>query len=216
MANSAAMPDQIPILYSFRRCPYAMRARLALASAKITVEHREILLRDKPAAMLRASPRGTVPVLMTDTQIIDESLDIMHWALNRNDPENWLDIPPDGHQLISECDDVFKPALDLYKYASRHPETPSEIARTEASSYLMKLNKLLDGQPFLMGEKPAITDMAIATFVRQFAHVDIDWFTAQPWPNLINWLAAFKASQRFLNIMEKHPIWVQPQNSTPA
>ncbi len=196
-----------PILYSFRRCPYAMRARLALNSAKIPVEHREILLRDKPAAMLKASPKGTVPVLITDTQVIDESLDIMHWSLNRNDPENWLDIPTKGHQLISKCDDVFKPALDLYKYASRHPETPAEIARTDASSYLIKLNSMLDGQPYLMGENPTITDMAIATFVRQFAHVDLNWFTAQPWPNLVIWLDDFKSSERFQAIMEKHQVW---------
>ena len=196
-----------PILYSFRRCPYAMRARLALNSAKIPVEHREILLRDKPPAMLKASPKGTVPVLITDTQVIDESLAIMHWALNRNDTENWLDIPPEGHQLISECDDVFKPALDLYKYASHHPETPAEIARTDASSYLIKLNNMLDGQPYLMGENPTITDMAIATFVRQFAHVDLKWFTTQPWPNLVIWLDVFKSSERFQAIMEKHQVW---------
>lgn len=196
-----------PILYSFRRCPYAMRARLALNSAKIRLEHREVLLRDKPAAMLKASPKGTVPVLVTDETVIDESLDIMHWALGQNDPEYWLDVPSDAHNLIAEADGPFKSALDKYKYASRSPEIDATKNRSAASVLLFKINEMLEDTPYLYGPSPSLADMAIAPFVRQFAHVDLDWFTAQPWPNLARWLSDFKASDKFLTIMVKHPVW---------
>ena len=189
-----------------------MRARLALASARIPVEHREILLRDKPAAMLDASAKGTVPVLITGTQVIDESYDIMLWALAQNDPESWLDVPPEAHKLIEETDGPFKTSLDRYKYASRIAGADPIQDRTDASVFLRKLNTMLNGHPFLFGNAPRLPDMAIATFVRQFAHVDLDWFSAQPWPNLAQWLENFKTSRRFLNIMEKHPVW-QPDSS---
>ncbi len=203
----------IPILYSFRRCPYAMRARLALASAKITVEHREILLRDKPATMLEASPKGTVPVLITEGQVIDESLDIMLWALAQNDPESWLDIPASGHDLIAETDADFKASLDRYKYASRIPDADPQSDRDNAARFLTKLDAMLTNKPYLYGSEPRLPDMAIATFVRQFAHVDLDWFSAKPWKNLANWLHQFKTSNRFLETMVKHPIWVPDASS---
>ena len=110
------MSAGLPVLWSFRRCPYAMRARLALTSAAIPLEHREVLLRDKPLAMLQASPKGTVPVLVDGPRVIDESLDIMHWALNQNDPENWLKVPDQAHILIEEADGPFKTNLDTYRY----------------------------------------------------------------------------------------------------
>lgn len=196
-----------PILYSFRRCPYAMRARLAIASAGIDYEHREILLRDKPAAMLASSPKGTVPVLVLADRIIDESYDVMMWALSRNDPEHWLDVPSDAHGLIAQCDGPFKTSLDRYKYASRIEGAEPELDRADAAPFLMKLDEMLADQPFLYGRVPSIADMGIATFVRQFAHVDLGWFDAQPWPALSRWLADFKSSQRFLDIMVKHPVW---------
>ena len=202
------MPDSLPILYSFRRCPYAMRARLALASAKIAVEHREVSLRDKPDAMLKASPKATVPILVTNTQTFEQSLDIMLWALDQNDPENWLDIPSEGHALIAETEDHFKPALDHYKYSSRHPDRDRKSDRAIAARFLQILNSMLTDQPYLYGDAPRLPDMAIAPFVRQFAHVDLAWFTAQPWPELANWLNRFKASERFTNIMVKYPLWV--------
>ena len=201
------MPNRLPILYSFRRCPYAMRARLALASAQIPVEHREILLRDKPAAMLAASPKGTVPVLITDAQTIDESYDIMLWALRRNDPEGWLNVPQSAHDLITEADGPFKTSLDAYKYASRAETPDPENHRTDASQFLMTLNAMLDDQRFLYGPTPRLPDMAIAPFIRQFAHVDLDWFNAQAWPNLAQWLNDFKASERFVSVMVKYPVW---------
>jgi glutathione S-transferase len=196
-----------PILYSFRRCPYAMRARLALACADIAVEHREILLRDKPAEMLVASPKATVPVLITKDRTLDESYDIMLWALAQNDPENWLDIPQSAHDLITDADAGFKTALDHYKYASRHPDRDATADRTQASRFLHRLNTMLKDRPYLYGDTPRLPDMAIVTFVRQFAHVDLAWFNAQPWPDLARWLTDFKASSRFAEIMVKHPLW---------
>ncbi len=188
-----------PILYSFRRCPYAMRARLALASAGIPCELREILLRDKAPELLQASPKGTVPVLVTDTKVIDESLDIMLWALNRNDPEGWLDMPDSDHSLITRTDTEFKPNLDAYKYKD------DMAARTRAAAFLHELNTQLS--PNLFGTTPTLADMAIVTFVRQFAFVDKPWFDTQDWPNLSRWLQDFIASTRFSAIMQKHPIW---------
>ncbi len=188
-----------PILYSFRRCPYAMRARLALASACIPCELREILLRDKAPELLQASPKGTVPVLVTESAVIDESLDIMLWALKRNDPECWLDMPDSGHSLITRTDSEFKPNLDAYKYKD------DMAARSRATAFLQELDVQLS--PNLFGTGPKLADMAILTFVRQFAFVDKPWFDAQDWPNLSRWLQDFITSNRFAAIMQKHPIW---------
>ncbi|WP_228408647.1 glutathione S-transferase [Profundibacter amoris] len=188
-----------PILYSFRRCPYAMRARLALASAGIPCELREILLRDKAPELLQSSPKGTVPVLVTDTEVIDESLDIMLCALGRNDPEGWLDMPDTGLELIARSDSEFKPNLDAYKYKD------DTAARTRAATFLHELDARLS--PNLFGARPKLADMAILTFVRQFAFVDKPWFDAQDWPNLSNWLQDFITSSRFATIMQKYPKW---------
>ena len=197
---------QLPILYSFRRCPYAMRARLAVAYAGIACELREVLLRDKAPAFLEASPSATVPCLVDGEDILDESLDIMIWALGQNDPEGWLDMPDKGHELIRVADGEFKTALDRYKYASRHAEAP-EIARAKGARFLVQLNEMLAGNEYLFGDHPSLADMAILPFVRQFAHVDLDWFEAEPWPDLARWLADFKASGQFRGIMEKYPKW---------
>jgi glutathione S-transferase len=198
-----------PILWSFRRCPYAMRARLALASSEVPYEHREILLRDKPVEFLTISPKATVPVMQTGDRVIDESLDIMLWALEQNDPQGWLLGSSDGsaemRDLIAQADGPFKTALDRYKYASRDIGAPTE--RANAATFLLKLNDILGEQPFLFGARPTLPDMAILPFVRQFAHVDIDWFAAQNWDAVIGWLDAFKSSERFGVIMKKYPTW---------
>lgn len=199
------MPN--PTLYSFRRCPFAMRARLAIASSGLTVGLREIVLRDKPAEMLKASPKGTVPVLVTD-KIIEESLDVMHWALGRSDPEGLMSgLSEEAHALIAECDGPFKTALDLTKYAVRHPESDPKESRATAARFIAKLNAQLDGKPWLFAEKPCLADLAILPFVRQFAHTDLVWWDAQPMPHAQNWLAAFKASTRFASIMTKYTPW---------
>lgn len=195
----------LPILYSFRRCPYAMRARLAIAASGIRVELREIVLRDKAPEFLATSPSGTVPCLKTGTKVIDESLHIMAWALAQNDPLGWMQMPPDGYDLMAQCDGPFKHALDRTKYAARYPDDNPTEHRAVASGFLMTLNDQLS--PNLFGADIKLADMAILPFVRQFAHIDQDWFYAQPWPKLIAWLDAFKASDRFADIMGKYPKW---------
>jgi len=183
-----------------------MRARLALASSGIKVALREVVLRDKPAAMLAASPKGTVPVLVpTDGDIVEESLDIMFWALERNDPEDLLAMPQPALELIEECDTAFKPILDRYKYAPDGTDPAEE--RTKARVFLSKLEAQLDGRPWLFDDAPRLADFAILPFVRQFAHVDLDWFLGQDWPNLQRWLQSFKTSERFLGVMRKYPQW---------
>lgn len=196
-----------PILYSFRRCPYAMRARLAIASAGVTVELREILLRDKAPEFLATSPKGTVPVLHNNT-VIEESIDVMCWALAKSDPEGLnTQMNVAAHALIADCDGPFKTALDLTKYAVRHPDVDPEESRATAAAFIAKLDVQLDGKPWLFGDHPCLADFAILPFVRQFAHTDLDWWDAQPYPSAQNWLAAFKASQRFHSIMTKYTPW---------
>ena len=194
-----------PILYSFRRCPYAMRARLAIASAGVQVELREIVLRDKAPEFLAASPKATVPVVVDGDRVIEESFDVMLWALGQNDPEGWLSRQDDA--LIAQADGPFKTALDRYKYASRYDDVDASAERSAAALFLADLDKRLASNGWLMDDQPRLSDMAILPFVRQFAHVDLDWFTAQPWPHLITWLNRFKSSPRFLGIMQKYPRW---------
>jgi glutathione S-transferase len=199
----------LPILYSFRRCPYAMRARLALHSAGQAVELREVVLRDKPQAMLDASPKATVPVLVLACgTVIDESRDIGEWALSTADPEGWL-----GHdraqmdELIATNDGPFKQALDRYKYPDRFDDVARDDEREKAAVILRSLDGRLASGEWLLGARPSWADFAIAPFVRQFAHVDFDWFCAQDWHHLAGWLERFKSSDRFDAIMVKHPAW---------
>lgn len=208
----------LPILYSFRRCPYAMRARLALAVSEQPHELREVVLRNKPADMLAASPKGTVPVLLLPGgEVIEESLDIMRWALGRNDPAQWLPPAQASQQemdaLIAANDGDFKRHLDRYKYPNRYPqESEGDAAsfalehRSEAAGWLGRLNDRL-ASGWLMGTRASLADMAILPFIRQFAHTDTDWFAAQPWPLLQGWLAAFEGSALYAGVMEKHPPW---------
>ena len=189
------------ILYSFRRCPYAMRARMALHVSGAVCEHREVRLRDKPEAMLAASPKGTVPVLVTaDGPVIDESIDIMRWALDRHDPEHWLE--GDDGELIAANDGPFKHHLDRYKYANRHDTDPLEH-RAAGVAILERLDRRLAAAAYLCGDRRTLTDIAIMPFVRQFAATDRDWFAAQPLPHLQTWLAGLRASPLFEAIMVK-------------
>ena len=189
-----------PILYSFRRCPYAMRARLALVSSDQQVELREVVLRDKPAAFLDASPSATVPCLVAEDGAIDESLDIMTWALRQSDPEGWLDMPDTGWNWIERADGPFKNALDHTKYASRYPEMDATEQRDLAGAFLAELDQQIEQWIFA---KPSLADYAILPFVRQFAFIDKDWFDAQSWPKLQTWLERFLISDRFVSIMSK-------------
>lgn len=193
-----------PVFYSFRRCPYAMRARLALHVTRTPVMLREIVLRDKAPAFLAASPSGTVPCLVLGSNVIDESIDIMRWALALDDPHGWLDMPPEGEAWIERADGPFKHALDRTKYATRYPDEDATEHRALACAFLTDLDTQLD--PWLF-DRPSLADYAILPFVRQFAFIDKDWFDAQPWPDLHNWLARFLASEGFAAIMQKYPKW---------
>ncbi len=181
-----------------------MRARLALQVAGIDVELREVVLRDKPQAFLDVSPSATVPCLVTQGEVIDESLDVMLWALKQNDPEGWLAMPDEGHAWIERADGPFKQALDRTKYETRYPGTNPTAERDKASVFLDDLNAQIAGWMF---ERESLADNAILPFVRQFAFIDKDWFDAQPWPNLQAWLARFLASSRFESMMVKYAQW---------
>lgn len=197
---------QRPLLYTFRRCPYAMRARLAIAVAGIEVEVREVVLRDKPAAFLAISPSATVPCLATEQTVIDESLDIMKWVLSRHDPQSWLTMPDEGWDWVARADGPFKDALDRTKYAPRYPGTDPLEHRTLAAAFLTDLDAQISKWIF---PKPTIADFAILPFVRQFAFIDKPWFDAQPWPDLQAWLERFLVSDEFAAIMIKYPKWVE-------
>lgn len=185
-----------------------MRARLAIQSAGVTVELREIVLRDKAPEFLAASPKGTVPVVVANEQVIDESLDVMIWALNQHDPAGWLDMPPTGRDLITYADGPFKTALDHTKYANRHSPGDIENAAKVAANFLQHLDHQLGCNPFLFGQKSTLADYALLPFVRQFAHIDRAWFDAQDWPNTVGWLDRFLTSDRFAAIMAKYPKWL--------
>ncbi|MCB5197692.1 glutathione S-transferase [Loktanella sp. TSTF-M6] len=194
-----------PVLWSFRRCPYAMRARLAIAASGQVVETREILLRDKPDAFLAVSPTATVPCLVLPERVIDESLDIMVWALQQHDPQRWLDMPAEGHDLIARNDGPFKQALDRTKYADRYPDSDPDQQREIAAAVLRDLNARLQAG-WLFG-RVTLADMAILPFVRQFAQIDRAWFDDQDWPDLRGWLDRFTESQDFAHIMTRRTLW---------
>jgi len=209
----ALLPQDAPILYSFRRCPYAMRARLALLVSGIRCEMREITLAHKPSNMLEASPKGTVPVLVLKDRVLDQSFDIMHWALGQNDPEGWSTsgqtLDEEARALVRMCDEAFKTHLDRYKYPNRY-DLPNGLADREAGSvYLDQLNTKLMQSKFLMGAKWSWVDAAVAPFVRQFARTDRAWFDAQAWTPLQNWLTQFEQSESFIAVMHRYKIWYE-------
>ena len=203
------------ILYSFRRCPFAMRSRLALNSAGISYELREVKLKDKPQAMVDLSAKATVPVLKRgDGEILDESRDIMIWALEQNDPEGWLD-PPEGdmeemEDLMDMIEDEFKPHLDRYKYSTRYEGADPLFHRDRAEVYILKLERRLtdSGQPYLMGNRPSLADMATFPFIRQFASTDRQRFDTFPCPNLRDWLNSLVNADAFSSAMVKYDPWV--------
>lgn len=195
----------LPVLYSFRRCPYAMRARLALAASGTVCELREVKLSAKPEALLVASPKGTVPVLvLPDGQVIDQSLAIMHWSLGRNDPRGWL--KRDDADLIATNDGPFKHDLDRYKYPHRH-DSHAATHRDSGLAFLSRLNDRLARNTHLCGDEPGLADMAIMPFVRQFAATDRAWFAAQPLDHLQAWLDGHINSDLFATVMVRYRPW---------
>jgi len=197
-----------PLLYTFRRCPFAIRARLAIKVSGVEVDTHEVSLRAKPKEMLECSPKGTVPVLkFADGSLLEQSLDIMQWALSLNDPEHWLDSDPrtsaEIMALIKQNDESFKPALDLYKYAVRFPEHSEAYYREQAEPFLAELNTRLSKDGYLMGGRYTLADMAIFPFIRQFSNVNPDWFYASCYHHLIAWLNRLIDSELFQKIMQK-------------
>jgi glutathione S-transferase len=195
-----------------------MRARLALHVSSMVYEHREVVLKNKPAHMLSLSPKGTVPVLWlpeaADGRVLEQSLDIMLWALHQRDPLGWLPASDaamvEALALIAHNDGPFKQQLDRYKYPSRSGLDSGAADRDEAAVWLHTLDARLRAQPFLAGEDFGLADAAIAPFVRQYAHIDPTWLAAQPWTALTSWLATFEASELFTAIMQKHAPWPEP------
>jgi glutathione S-transferase len=200
-----------PILYSYRRCPYAMRARMAIWAANIQVEVREISLREKPAHLLQISPKGTVPVLqLPDGTVLEQSLDIMQWALAQNDPQGWLNADHDAvNALITINDGEFKQALDRYKYPDRYPEHTQQFYRAQGEQFLQQLEHALTEHTFLLGASASMADIAIFPFIRQFAAVDAEWFAGSDYAKLRVWLEGWLQSPLFEKVMQKFPTYTQ-------
>ena len=206
--------NSYPILYTFRRCPYAIRGRMALKKSGIICELREVSLRNKPEAMTRLSPKGTVPVLqLGDESILDESLGIMRWALDIQDPDNWLDYIEESATLISDLDQVFKLALDKYKYFVNYPEHPQIYYREQGEAFLTLLEEKLSENlgKGLFDTRTTFADIAVFPFIRQFAFVDKSWFDQTPYQFLKIWLKHHLESELFLSIMHKYIPW-EPGN----
>lgn len=185
---------------------------MALYVSTIAYELREIVLRDKPDRMLALSPKGTVPVLqLPNGHVIDESLDVMMWALHQHDPEGWLlpehDTVHEMSALIARCDQEFKPHLDRYKYASRYENNAPLVQRGQGERFILTLEQRLEGSAFLFGQRASCADIAIAPFVRQFAITDWDWFMGAPYPGVQRWLNAFIAASPFTRVMDKFEPW---------
>jgi glutathione S-transferase len=201
-----------PVCYTFRRCPYAIRARMAIDYSKIDLEFREIIFKNKPTTMLAASPKGTVPVLVqADGSVLDESRDILWWCVEQNDPENWASDSSEFRDsfdaLVDENDGSFKNNLDKYKYSDRFPEFPAEHYRSQGEMFLQKLESLLEKNHWLLSGSFTLADDAIFPFIRQFSMVDIKWFNHVPYPKLRSWLTRILESERFQRVMVKRPLW---------
>lgn len=198
---------RLPVLYSFRRCPYAIRARLALRQSQTPYELHEVVLRDKPAALLSLSPKGTVPVLhLPDGRVLEQSLDIMRWALGQDDPAGWLTAAPAEamRALINTNDLQFKPLLDRYKYPERHPEQTQAAYRDQAVACMLALlDQQLQHSRHLLSEQASLADMALLPFVRQFAQVDRAWWDDAKLPALRRWLDTLVSSELFEAVMAK-------------
>ena len=209
--------NKYPILYSFRRCPYAMRARLAFKISEIFVEIREIKLKDKPLEFLNLSPKGTVSVLVTTSgKILEESMDIINWALNKNDPKKWL---ANGqlsqnqiNQLLDNLDNEFKPSLDKYKYTNKFESVDKDFHRDKNLSFLWYLDDLLKKNKALNCSHLSLVDYAIFPFIRQFRNVDSEWFDSLNFNFLKKWLFELIDSNDFLSIMTKYEKW-EPTNT---
>ncbi len=211
--------QKLPILYSFRRCPYAIRARMSLVEANVQVELREVQLKNKPEEMLEVSPKGTVPVLIDSSgsgEVLQESLDIMVWALNEGETD-WLNHPIglEGQlEMVRDFENRFKPLLDNYKYHDAYKEFAMEYYRDKGLVMIKRLDKVLSNSAYLLGDRPGLFDVAIMPFIRQFAHVELDWFNEQSVAALHRWLQGWLQSEQFTLVMKKYEVWEPDQRFT--
>ena len=208
--------NNLPILYSFRRCPYAMRARMAIHISGQRCELREVLLRDKPPSMLEYSAKGTVPVLiLQDGKVIDESLDVIDWALNLNDPDNWQRSKDTKKtkELIKINDGEFKYHLDRYKYSKRYDNEDPEFHRKKCLKFIESINNELNNSEYIFDDNISYADIVLLPFIRQFRIADIDWFDALPYYNLKKWLSGFLDSTLLNSIMKKYDLWKEGDKS---
>jgi len=204
----------LPILYSLRNCPYAMRARIAIFKAKQTVLLRDLVLSNKPEEMLQASPKGTVPVVvLADGRVIEESLEVMLWAFNETDPDDLLHCQRDNSlvemlELIYEFDHDFKTCLEQYKCAKRYKENNLIEQRAACELYIQKLELRLTKHAYLMSDKESLADIALLPFIRQFARIERQWYLQSPYPNVRLWLNNYLQSPMFTKVMAKYPLWL--------
>ena len=209
--------NNLPILYSFRRCPYAMRARMAIHISGQKCELREVLLRDKPPSMLEYSAKGTVPVLiLQDGKVIDESLDVIDWALNLNDPDDWQRSKDKEKtkELIKINDGEFKYHLDRYKYSKRYDNEDPEFHRKKCLKFIELINNELNNSEYIFDDNISYADIVLLPFIRQFRIADIDWFDALPYNNLKKWLSSFLDSYLLNSIMKKYDLWKEGDEVT--
>ena len=196
-----------PILYSFRRCPYAIRARMVLSYMEVSVELREVLLNERPQSLYKISSKGTVPVLLLkDGKVLDESLDIMRWAIKQGEQKLYEDKLNEQNQLIKYNDTKFKYWLDKYKYHVRYLEHSKDYYQRKCSKTLAEYDMMLRGNAYLMGDRIRLADIAIFPFIRQCANVDQNWFNNK-YPNLNQWLEIWKESRLFKSVMMKYNQW---------
>ncbi|MFV2005187.1 MAG: glutathione S-transferase [Gammaproteobacteria bacterium] len=203
---------QTPVLYSFRRCPYCMRAHLALKKSGLKIELREVRLSNLPEAALKISPKATVPILvLTGGTVMDESWDIVKWTLQQNDPDNWLGknncFLPGAEMLIETNDFSFKNDLDHYKYADRYPEHSQEHYRLVCEEFIEELEDMLTDNKYLLADQLSLADINIFPFIRQYSLVDKEWFDQSPYPKVQNWLDSLINSTLFQQVFQKHDIW---------
>ena len=208
--------NNLPILYSFRRCPYAMRARMAIHISGQKCERREVLLRDKPPSMLEYSAKGTVPVLiLQDGKVIDESLDVIDWALNLNDPDDWQRSKDKEKtkELIKINDGEFKYHLDRYKYSKRYDNEDPEFHRKKCLKFIESINNELNNSKYIFDDNISYADIVVLPFIRQFRIADIEWFVSLPYDNLKKWLSSFLGSSLLNSIMKKYDLWKEGDKS---
>ncbi|MDP7537161.1 MAG: glutathione S-transferase [Methylococcales bacterium] len=213
LLSTTGVSATTPVLYSFRRCPYAIRARLAIHYSGFNVVLREVVLGHKPPSLLNCSPKGTVPVLiLPNGQVLDESYDIMLFALQYHDPDHWLEpLDPikrsEAEALIAHNDGEFKFWLDRYKYSDRYPDYPVEFYRTQGALFLARLENKLSGHAYLLGDRAGLADMAVFPFIRQFAQVDRVWFDQSSYSLVGAWLDRLLESPLFLAVMTRYVPW---------